>query len=84
LIIDEVISATEAEFGVTFDALADALKWLDVESPRQHAALVHRYFGGLSIAETAALLEVSVGTIERDCRIGRARLLHRLRELAHD
>jgi RNA polymerase sigma factor (TIGR02999 family) len=80
LVVDQVILSTEAEFGVSFQALTDALDWLHKQSPRQHAALLHRYYGGLTIAEVAALLEVSEGTIERDCRLGRARLLHRLKE----
>lgn len=80
LVADQVIMTTEAEFGVSFQTLSDALDWLYEQSPRQHAAMLHRYYGGLTIAEVAALLEVSEGTIERDCRIARARLLHRLKE----
>ena len=84
MIIDQAIQTTESKFGVPFDVLADALNWLQQESPRQHAALVHRFFGGLTVSQTADLLDVSEGTIERDCRIGRARLLHRLGEDLHE
>jgi DNA-directed RNA polymerase specialized sigma24 family protein len=35
---------------------------------------MHRYFGGCSIRETAELLGVSEGTVERDWRIVRAKL----------
>ncbi len=84
MIIDQATEVAESRFGVDFGKLSDALNWLEEVSPRQHAALVHRFFGGLTISQTADLLEVSAGTIERDCRIGRARLLRRLSERAHD
>lgn len=33
LIVDQVISSTESEFGVSFQTLAKALEWLQKESP---------------------------------------------------
>jgi len=38
-----------------------------------------RFFGGLDITETAALLEVSEATILRDWRAAKAWLAHELR-----
>jgi len=40
-----------------------------------------RFFGGLDIAETAALLEVSEATILRDWRAAKAWLAHTLRNV---
>jgi DNA-directed RNA polymerase specialized sigma subunit len=39
-----------------------------------------RFFGGLDVAETAALLEVSEATILRDWRAAKAWLAHELRQ----
>lgn len=38
------------------------------------------FFGGLSVEETAAVLEISVESVARDWRLARARLA---RELSH-
>src|SRR5690606_24934044 len=47
--------------------------------PRQALMVVCRFFGGLDIAETAVLLEVSESTILRDWRAARAWLARQLR-----
>lgn len=51
-----------------------ALQRLERERPREARIVSLRYFGGLSNDEVAAALEVSVGTVERDWRLARARL----------
>lgn len=51
------------------DAALDALAQI---SPRQARMVEYRFFGGLDVAETAALLEVSEATILRDWRAARA------------
>jgi DNA-directed RNA polymerase specialized sigma24 family protein len=38
-----------------------------------------RYFGGLTVEETAEALEVSVETVHRDWRLARSWLLRKLR-----
>jgi RNA polymerase sigma factor (TIGR02999 family) len=53
-------------------ALDTALDDLARINPRQAAMVECRYFGGLDIAETAALLEVSEATIHRDWRAAKA------------
>jgi RNA polymerase sigma factor (TIGR02999 family) len=53
------------------------LKIMDSEHPRQAAALAHRYFAGLRNGEIAELSGVSLATVERDLRFGRAWLAHR-------
>jgi RNA polymerase sigma factor (TIGR02999 family) len=61
-------------------ALDDALDELARVSPRQAQMVECRFFGGLDLAETAELLQVSEATILRDWRAARAwlaRELHR-------
>jgi RNA polymerase sigma factor (TIGR02999 family) len=50
----------------------EALRRLEAEDPRKRALINLRYFAGLSNAETAATLGVSVGTVERQWRYVRA------------
>lgn len=61
---------------VAFD---DALKELEKLSKRQSRVVELRYFGGLSVAETAAVLEVSPDTVMRDWGMAKAWLHHVLR-----
>jgi RNA polymerase sigma factor (TIGR02999 family) len=53
-------------------ALDEALKKLEVEAPRAAEVVNLRFFAGLSVAETAAVLEISPRTVELDWRFGRA------------
>lgn len=52
--------------------LDDALKRLEVLSPRQSQLLQQRYFGGLTLEETAAAVGVSLATAKRELRSARA------------
>lgn len=52
--------------------LDDALTRLETLSPRQHQLLQHRYFGGLSLEESAAAIGVSLATAKRELRLARA------------
>lgn len=52
--------------------LDEALTRLKALSPRQSQVLELRYFGGLSLEETAAALGVSVATVSRELRTARA------------
>lgn len=61
-------------------ALDAALTELARIAPRQAAMIESRFFGGLDVAETAALLEVSEATILRDWRAARAWLARELRQ----
>jgi len=53
-------------------ALDDALKSLEAVDSRQSEIVVLRFFGGLSIEETAEALKVSPGTVMRDWTFARA------------
>jgi RNA polymerase sigma factor (TIGR02999 family) len=61
-------------------ALDDALTRLKALSPRQSALLEHRYFGGLTLEETAAALGVSLATAKRELRLARAWLALELKD----
>jgi len=53
------------------------LKELARLSPRQAQVVVDRFFGGMSVAETAEVLGVSESAVERDWRAARAWLASR-------
>jgi RNA polymerase sigma-70 factor, ECF subfamily len=59
-------------------ALDAALEELASISPRQAQLVEARFFGGLEVSETAALLEISEATVLRDWRVARAWLAHEL------
>jgi len=69
--LDEANSlADEQSANVT--AIDDALKILETIDARQGRIVELRFFGGLSIDETADVLQVSAGTVMRDWTFARA------------
>ena len=56
-------------------ALDDALRELAEVDPRLEQVMECRYFAGLSVAETAEALGMSVRTVERECQRARGYLL---------
>ena len=75
--LDEVLLVAEAR-GIDVLALDEALDALAQIDNRKSRVVELRYFGGLSIDETAEVLEVSVDTVKRDFRMARAWLLAEL------
>jgi RNA polymerase sigma factor (TIGR02999 family) len=61
-------------------ALDDALNALAKVDPRKARVVELRFFGGLSVEETAEVLKVSCDTVKRDWRLARAWLLAELGE----
>ena len=61
-------------------ALDDALKALAAVDERKAKVVELRFFGGLSIDETAEVLKVSVETVVRDWRLAKMWLLRELSE----
>jgi RNA polymerase sigma factor (TIGR02999 family) len=59
-------------------ALSEALKRLDHLDPRQARVVECRFFGGLSLDETAEALSISPATVSRDWTFARAWLHHEL------
>ncbi|MDQ5845517.1 MAG: sigma-70 family RNA polymerase sigma factor [Acidobacteriota bacterium] len=60
-------------------ALDDALDELANLDPRKARVVELRYFGGLSLEETAEVLEISVMTVRRDWRAAKAWLFRRMK-----
>ena len=60
-------------------ALDEALSALAQIDPRKSQMVELRFFGGLSVEETAEALDVSVETIHRDWRLAKSWLSRRLR-----
>lgn len=71
-------SAAGAELGVDVLALDEALSRLAALDPEQSRLVELRYFAGLSIEETAEVLDVSPATIKRRWRVTRAWLKREL------
>jgi RNA polymerase sigma-70 factor, ECF subfamily len=61
-------------------ALDDALKALSHVDERKSRVVELRFFGGLSVEETAAVLKVSVETVGRDWKLAKVWLLRELSE----
>ena len=75
---DEALVVT-AEARGNFVALDDALEALAKFDERKSRVVELRFFGGLSVEETAAVLKVSVDTVMRDWRLAKAWLQAEMR-----
>ena len=78
--LDEVVASIEAR-DVDLLALDEALERLHDMDPELARLVELRFFAGLSIAETAGVLEVGTATVERHWRVARMWLR---RELSGD
>ena len=77
------VEGLDIEFEMPLGDVVDvdiALQALEREQPRKAQIVQLRYFAGLTTEEVAAILDVSIGTVERDWRSARAWLQRRLRE----
>jgi len=75
--LDEALVGTrESSAGLL--AVDDALKALESIDPRKSQVVELRFFGGLSVKETAEVLKVSEETVQRDWRLAKIWLLHEL------
>ena len=69
--LDEAVLVTEARSEELL-ALDEALETLTAQDPRKSQIVELRYFGGLTVDETAEFLEVSPRTVEREWTMARA------------
>jgi RNA polymerase sigma factor (TIGR02999 family) len=69
--VDELIWITDEDVDAVTD-LDGALRKLECMDARQSRILEQRYFGGLSLAETAEALDISLATVKRELRAARA------------
>jgi RNA polymerase sigma factor (TIGR02999 family) len=76
--LDDALVVTE-EPGQDLVALDDALQALAAFDARKSQVVEMRFFGGLSVEETAEALHVSGATVMRDWRLAKAWLLRELR-----
>jgi len=77
--LDEAALVTETRSQELL-ALDEALERLSAQDPRKSQIVELRYFGGLTVEETAALLKVSQRTVEREWNMAKAWLYRALRE----
>ena len=75
--LDDVQPAVHQE-AAEIVALHEALDALHAVDPRKSRVVEMRYFGGLSIEETAEALGVSIGTVNRDWRLARSWLIRQM------
>lgn len=75
--LDEALLGTRAR-GVEMVALDDALASLTKIDPRKGRVVELRYFGGLSVEETAEVLQISPETVLRDWRLAKTWLFREL------
>ena len=81
---DEELAVT-TEPGPDFVALDDALEALSKFDPRKSRVIEMRFFGGLTVEETAAVLHVSPATVMGDWRLAKAWLKREMRgDHSHD
>jgi RNA polymerase sigma factor (TIGR02999 family) len=74
----EEASMLSHEKGPDLVALDDALQALATIDRRKSDVIELRFFGGLSVDETAEVLKVSADTVMRDWRLAKSWLLHEL------
>ena len=73
--IDEASAGSAGPRDEEILALDIALEKLRAESPRKYEVVMLRYFGGLSIEETAEVLDISPATVKREWNFTRAWLV---------
>jgi len=78
LVLDEAI-ATPAKSEVDIEALDDALSNLAKLNPRQSSIVEMRFFAGMSIDETAKVLDISPATVKREWASARGWLYREMR-----
>ena len=75
----ETLAAGSERTAAEIRALDDALDALARVDPRRARVVELRYFGGLSVEETADVLSVSTKTVMRDWQLAKAWLMRELR-----
>lgn len=73
------IPSLETNHPATVLAVNDALKELSRLDPRQEKIVEMRFFGGLTVEETAEVLGLSIRTVEREWTMARAWLYAKLK-----
>jgi RNA polymerase sigma factor (TIGR02999 family) len=74
----EQLAAVSAKNDAQVVAIDDALNALATVDPRRAQVIELRFFGGLSVEETAAAMKVSQPTVMRDWKLAKAWMLREL------
>jgi RNA polymerase sigma factor (TIGR02999 family) len=74
----EALAVPSPENTVDLVALDEALESLAAANPRKAQIVELRYFGGLTVEETAAVLKISTDTVARDWRFAKSWLKREL------
>jgi len=77
VVFDEAV-VVSSDPGMNLVALDDALQRLAEVDERKSRVVELRFFGGLSVKETAEVLKVSLDTVMRDWKLAKAWLLREL------
>ena len=83
LSLDEHVASVEA-YGHELIGLDEALQRLESRNPRHARVVECRFFGGMSVEDTAEALQVSPRTVKSDWALARAWLYDELMEAPHD
>ena len=75
--LDEALLGSRVR-GIHVEALDDALNSLARIDARKASVVELRFFGGLSVAETAEVLHISQETVARDCSMAKIWLFRTL------
>jgi RNA polymerase sigma-70 factor (ECF subfamily) len=78
--MEEALTAMTEQRADELVLLDDALHELSKMDARKAQVVELRYFGGLSLEETAEVLEVSLMTVRRDWRAAKAWLYRRMKD----
>ncbi len=70
--LDDVLDAFEQRVRTDPSALDEVLGRLENADPRRYAVVEMRFFGGLTVEQVAAALDISKSTVEREWRLARA------------
>jgi len=76
--LDELVAAVAPDPALNLLDLDRALETLATVDPRKSQVIELRFFGGLSVDETAEVLQVSADTVKRDWRLAKLWLLREL------
>ena len=81
--LDEALIIAQVQH-FDFVALDDALSSLAAVDERKSRVVELRFFGGLSVDETAEVLKVSPDTVMRDWRLAKLWLLREISKESHE
>lgn len=76
--LDDALYVPENEPDIDLVNLDEALRRLEKMDPQQAKIVELKYFGGLSIPETAEIVGISPATVKREWKIARAWLFNEL------